>query len=129
MHRKMSAATQTEVEDFAMPRGIPNKKDGQAEISKMEAVRRALGELGAEALPVAIQEFVKSNFKIEMQTGMISSYKSSLSKKATGESRTIRIARAPVARGMSLEDIRAVKELVDRLGADKVRDLAELLAR
>src|SRR5207245_8537775 len=64
--------------DSAMPRGIPNKKAGQAEISKMEAVRRALADLGPEATASDIQGFVKSNFQIDMETGMISSYKSSI---------------------------------------------------
>jgi hypothetical protein len=31
--------------------------------------------------------------------------------------------------GLSLEDIRAVKGLVDRIGADKLQELAEMLAR
>ncbi len=35
----------------------------------------------------------------------------------------------PVATGISLDDIRAVKELADRIGADKLSDLAELFVR
>ena len=68
-----------------MPKGKPkqNKQTLQANgagISKMEAVRRALAELGKDAMPIPIKEYLQSRFGIEMNTEHISNYKSSLLK-------------------------------------------------
>lgn len=103
-----------------------------ATISKMEGVRRALTELGKDAANKELQEFLKSRFGIEMETQNISNYKSSL--KAAGKSAIIRqpveAAVEPMATGgISLDDIRAVKELLDKVGAEKVRQLAEVLGK
>jgi hypothetical protein len=38
-------------------------------------------------------------------------------------------AKAPSKAGITLEDIRAVKEVVDRIGADRVQELARILVR
>jgi hypothetical protein len=127
-----------------MPRGRPRKQpEGRAgtndkRISKMEAVRRALSKLGRDAKPSAIQDFIRSQFQIHMETNMISNYKSHLSKKAAGRSRmtrrpagqaaVARATRAAAGSGITLEDVRAVKELTDRMGADKVRELAGVLS-
>jgi hypothetical protein len=72
-----------------------------------------------------------------MDNTLISTYKTTLSKKAAGQSA---VTRKPAAKpaapaapapnsGITLEDIKAVKELADRLGADKVKELADVLAR
>ena len=58
----------------------------EAEISKMEAVRRALAQLGDDAKPQQIHSFLKSNFRIDMEPNLISNYKSTLSRKAAGQS-------------------------------------------
>ncbi len=71
----------------------------------MEGVRRAIAGLGGyDASPKDIQSVLKSQFGINMDTSMISNYKSAL-------------------KGA----VRAVKDVVDKLGADKVRQLAEVL--
>src|SRR5438876_8539885 len=107
-----------------MSRGIPKNKEG---ISKMEAVRRTLAKLGNEAMPLDIQKHLKSEFGIDMDTSMISNYKSAV--KTAGKSAVIR---APAARkaastnsragGITLEEIRAVKAVVDKFGAERVRE-------
>ena len=66
---------------------------------------------------------------------LISSYKTTLSKKAAGQSAVIRKLAARVTRaattesGISLEDIKAVKELAERIGADRLKELAEVLSK
>jgi hypothetical protein len=113
-----------------MPRGIPKSKEG---ISKLEGVRRALGELGWQAGNGEIQSFLKSRFAIRMDTTLISNYKSMI--KAQGnKSAMIRQPSRPapglsVPGGITLDDIRAVKEVVDKVGADKVRQLTEVLGK
>jgi hypothetical protein len=101
-------------------------------MTKMEAVRRALAELGNDAMPLEIRKLIKSKLGIDMDPNMISSYKSSLTKKVTGQSAVIRKPggrTAAATGGFSLEDIQAVKEVVARVGADKVRELAEVLSK
>jgi hypothetical protein len=46
-----------------------------APITKMDAVRRGLEELGPEARTTALQEFVKSRFALEMTPGHVKTYK------------------------------------------------------
>jgi hypothetical protein len=112
-----------------MPRGITKNTEG---ISKMEGVRRALTELGIEGSNKDIQTFLKSRFGIDMDLSMISTYKSNL--KAAGR---IGVHRKPVdpamhttaSNGITLDDIRAVKEVIDKVGAEKVRQLAEVLGK
>ncbi|SRR5260370_38946148 len=111
-----------------MPRGIPkNKANG---MSKMDGMRRALAELGGDAENQDIHKFLKSQLSIDMDLKMISGYKTYL--KAAGKSAAIRkpgrpAAAAVVADGITLADVRAVKEVVNKIGADKVRSLAAVL--
>jgi hypothetical protein len=114
-----------------MPTGIPkNRVNGQA-ISKMEAVRRTLAELGNDAMPGAIQKHIKEKFGVQMDPNMISNYKSAI--KSASKSAIIRSPKAftkastKTAGGLTPEDVRAVKELVGKIGADQVRQLAEVL--
>jgi hypothetical protein len=115
-----------------MPRGIPKHREDGANISKMEGVRRALRALGRDAAPKDIQEYLRNEFAIDMDTTMISNYKSSL--KSSGKSAIIRKpgVRMSIARpagGITVEDIRAVKAVVQKLGASKVRQLADVLGK
>jgi hypothetical protein len=113
-----------------MPRGIPKNRSNDTVITKTEAVKRALVELGQDAKPLELQKHIKTQFGIHMEPQHISNYKSSF--KSAGKSALIRkpaSRRAPAAAGggISLEDIRAVKQVVEKIGADKVRQLAEVL--
>ncbi len=87
---------------------------------------------------------MKDKFNIDMPTKVISSYKTSIQARAKkgpgkkrgrkpGQTAAALIAVVPVAPakggGISLDDIRAVKELANRLGADKLSELAAVLAR
>ncbi len=115
-----------------MPRSIPKNRANGATITKMEGVRRALAELGKEAAPKQIQDFLKSKFGINMEPSMISNYKSSL--KSAGKTAISRKPGKPAATpsatgGITLEDVRAVKDVVDKIGADKVRQLADVLGK
>jgi len=97
----------------------------------MEGVRRALQELGHDASPRAILKYVKKEFGIRMSLNTISNYKSTL--KSAGESAVVRqpgsTAGVRTSGGFSAEEIKAVKELSDRIGGDKVRQLVGVLAK
>ena len=110
-----------------MPRSIP--KNG-ADVSKMERVRRALQVLGSDAMPLEIRDFLKKEFGVDMDAQTISNYKSTLKNKSRrGPKRRTGPAPVKAPSGFTLQDIQAVKEMADRIGADKVRQLAEVLSK
>jgi len=142
-----------------MPRGIPNKKpDAQDQengagktkggrINKFQCVRDALAELGNDATPKDIQDFLKRRFDLDMNTKFIGTYKGTILRGKSGQSgimRTPAVAPAPapvpappqaspqVGRtngGISVEDIQAVRARLGRIGAEAVKELAEVLAQ
>ena len=106
-----------------------------AGMSKMDAVRRALAELGNDAKPLQMKDFIKSHLRMEKNADHISTYKSSLlragrAKKKPGPKPNAAPAPArTTAQGaISVDDVRAVKELADRIGSDKVRQLVDVLS-
>ena len=54
-------------------------------MTKMEAVRRALDELGLTAPTAALQEFVKMRFGLDMTPGHVKNYKGKILRKARME--------------------------------------------
>jgi|GEM_PF-2553382 len=104
--------------------------------NKAEATRRALAKLGKKAMPAEIQDFIKTNFGVEMTTKVISVYKSKLVKKKGKPGRKSKEAEAvgeaapkPVAHGgVTFKDMRLIKEISDRLGHARMRELVELVA-
>ena len=117
----------------------PAATNGQ-QISKMEAVRRILQQHGNETKPLEIQDELKKKYQISMDTTVISTYKGTILKKAAGgkpaKKPSPAAAKAVAATsavrtggGISLDDIKAVKALTDRMGAEKVQQLAAVLAK
>jgi hypothetical protein len=102
------------------------KADNSKGISKMAAVRQALNRLGADAKPLQMKPYIQKKFGIEMDANMISSYKSSVNKQAAGQSRLSHRTGRAAAGDVTLQDIQAVKQLTERMGADTVRELADL---
>src|SRR5262249_47642740 len=104
--------------------------------NKAEAIRRALAKLGKKAMPAEIQDYIRVNFGVEMPTKVISVYKSKLTKKKGKPGRKPKEAGAiseaapkPVTHGgVTFKDMRLVKEISDRLGPARMRELVELVA-
>lgn len=125
--------------DMPLSRGKPTPPaaDGAAHgkaggISNMEAVRRALGVLGPKARPPEIGGYVQQHFGKVIPPNHISSYKSTLTKKARKPGRPRSGAdgdgRADGAADvLTLKDLRAIKELANRIGVARFRELVELL--
>ncbi len=125
-------------------------------ISKMEGVRRALAELGADAQPIDIKNHLMEKFKIDMTTAHISNYKTSLARgksskkgrpvgrpkgsksanKNTAESSAIS-QQAPVkmasnngtGKSISLRDLETVHDLVGRVGGNTLQNLISMLGK
>jgi hypothetical protein len=112
-----------------------NGQTSGGRVNKMACVRQALHSLGNDARPKDIQDFLQREFQLHMDTKMISTYKGSILKAASRS----RLMRAPAARAraaaaapnrggdITVEDIRAVKELGDRIGVEKVRAIMDVL--
>jgi hypothetical protein len=92
--------------------------------------------------PAVLLSFVKENFGVTMSYDMASNYKGTAIKQMGGKKRgrkpgpkpavaaaAVATANGHAAGSISLEDITAVKALADRLGAEKVWQLAKVLAK
>jgi len=110
------------------------------QVSKMEAMRQAIQKLGPDAENSALQAALKSDFGVTMTTGMFSNYKSAVMKEIRAGNREPKPAAKPAAvpatdgkkasaGGITVEEIAAVKKVVDQLGAAKVEQLARVLAK
>jgi hypothetical protein len=114
-------------------------------ISKMEGVRQALTALGNDAKPLAIQQYLRDQFRIIMTVAHISNYKSTIlgprkkkgkrgrpkgskSTKPMVESSAAPVAAKPVAK-VSHEDLLAFTELLHKVGADNLMVLIKLAAK
>jgi hypothetical protein len=64
------------------------------EITKIEAVRRALASLGKSALPDAIREFVNKRYGLEMTRDHVSVCKTEIRRQASGKKRPSRPRRS-----------------------------------
>jgi hypothetical protein len=127
---------------------------GETALTKREGVRRALADLGKDAKPLRIKDYVKDKFGIDISASVVSFYKKDLKKRKKGASKakaapaktspkaapktavkkaTAKLQKrtAPAARanGIGLDDVRTVKALVGRVGADNLRKLIDLVAK
>jgi hypothetical protein len=115
------------------------QEDGSARINKRQAVREAMEGMGMDAAPAAIQSHLREKLGLDLSTNMISSYKSQIRNQAGLQSkRRNRRGRPRMSlRGVSgvdlasddisLKDLRILKEMANRLGADRLRALFEIL--
>lgn len=121
---------------------------GKKKVNKMEAVRQIVKKHGKETMPVDIVKLAKEEHGVVMSTDMASTYKSSALKQlGLGGMRKAKRGRKPGRKpaeaatgngvkaapkasggGIDLEDIQAVKALVARMGANKLRELAKVFA-
>jgi hypothetical protein len=134
--QETAAGTGAPADGAAKPAG---RKKGKG-VNKMQRVREALAELGNDAQPKDIQDLLKRKFNLEMNTKFISTYKGSILREAAKKGGPVRqaAAKAPAPKtsikvagkngGISVEDIRAVKGLVDKIGAEAVKGLADVLS-
>jgi hypothetical protein len=121
---------------MARPKGTA----GGEKINKRQAVREAMDLLGMDAGPGQIQDELRKK-GIDMSTNMISSYKSQIRSKLGMKGRRRRKGRRakaaaaevavtpprPATGDVSLKDLRAFKEMAQRVGVPRMRDLFEIL--
>lgn len=107
--------------------------------SQTKMVMTALQELGEDAKPQAIQDYIKSKYGKELSKTIISNYKSNMKRKgvigAAGPAETETAAPGAgrgrpqgTGNGIQVEDLEAVRGLVSRLGATQLRRVVDALA-
>src|SRR5438034_1204023 len=95
-------------------------------------VKTALDEKGWEAGPAELAPVIKEKFNADLPNNVISNYKSNLKKELAGGGKTAGAKRGrPPGRkpGAAFADLEAVRGLVNRLGADQVKELLEVVTR
>ena len=114
-----------------------------ADITKVEAVRRALKALGNDAPPSRLQPYIKQTFGLDMTPAHVTTCKGGIlrkGKKKPGPKPKVQPeplvrqsapspAKPAAKNGITLEDIQSVKVLIGRVGPDQLRGLIDLLSR
>jgi hypothetical protein len=116
---------------------MPRPKETPNGTSKLDAMRQAVAKLGKDAPLADLLTFIKQTFGITLERGLAYNYKSLVSNPTAAKPKGKKPGRKPgkkaAANGrnavaITLEDIQAVKALADRIGAEKVAQLAKVLA-
>ncbi len=127
---------------------MPKGKNAAGGVNKMEAVRQIIQKHGKDTMPLEIVKLAKAEHGAVLSADMASTYKSAALKtlglggmrkgkrgpkpgwkKAKAAANGVKPATPTAGGGISLEDIGAVKKLVDQIGAEKVKQLAQVLAK
>jgi hypothetical protein len=114
------------------------------QVTKQEAVRRALAHFGKGGKPAQMQGWIEQQFNLKMTTDHISTAKGEILRKKGRKAKKaapkpqVQPAAASTspakssggkAGGIPLEDILAVKELVGRLGARPLHTLIDAFSK
>jgi hypothetical protein len=103
-------------------------KAADGEPNQMDLVRGAMEALGAKAKPQAIQDYIKENHNGRILTKqLISNYKFHIRRKGKVVARRGRKPGAATGGTVRLDDLEVVRALVNRIGADQVKRLVEVL--
>jgi len=99
--------------------------------SKTALVKEAMEALGGNPGPNEIIEYVKSNHKTELDYSLVASYKSNILKKegqSTGSKRGRKPGSGSGGGTVDINDLLAVRELLNRLGKDQLHKLITVVA-
>ena len=143
--KETPAAKAPAVEKPAPAPASKPRKGKEGKVNKLEAVRQVIRDHGKETTASEIVKLAKKEHGAEMGVDMASTYKTTALKQLglfgngkakpgpkPGRKPGPKPAQAKAAvsgdGSISLDDIQAVKALVDRLGGEKLRQLAVVLA-
>jgi hypothetical protein len=103
--------------------------------SKMGLVREALASLGESAKTQDLHEHILSTSGIDIPNNVISTYRSMLKSKGTSR-KSSRNSSSAVAedvgesiKAYTLNDLQAVRKLIDRVGATELTHLIKMLSK
>ena|SRR5579872_3533021 len=102
------------------------KDDGEKKVSQKKMVQSALDHCGSDAKPGEMGDYIKATFGTELAPNIISNYKSQI--KREGSLPTAGGAKTRKSGGMDVvHDLKTLRSLVDRLGADQVKQLVDVV--
>ena len=105
------------------------KADKEKGPSKTFLVKEAIENVGKDAGPNDLINYIKTNHKVELDYALVASYKSSILKKLNGGGSTgKRGRRAGGSNVVDLNDLLAVRELLNRIGKDQLLKLITVVA-
>jgi len=123
---------------------MPKGKKAAGGVNKMDAVRQIIAKNGKDTMPLEIVNLANSEHGVGLTLGTASNYKTAILKKL-GSSGKPKAKKGPKpgwkkpaagtngttrrAGSISIHDIEAVKKLVEQMGAEKVEQLALVLAK
>ena len=121
---------------------MPKGKKAAGGVNKMDVVRKIIADHGKNTMPTEIVSFAKKEHGTDLGVSTASNYKSIVVKELgsggkpkakkgpkPGWKKASANGTARNGAGISIHDIEAVKKLVEQLGADKVEQLARVLAK
>lgn len=131
------------------PRKTTRRKGKRKGMTKQEAVRRTLDDLGRDAKPTQMKAHIKEHYGMDMTADHVSTSKGIILKKEAARAsrpaavpsaaRTVEPAPRPPEKptsragdgGLSIgfEDIEKVRDLLDRVGETGLRRLIDVMAR
>ena len=126
------ARTVSEERETDMAEKTNGAGETPAKVNKLDAVRQVMKDLGTDATVPDIQREVKARYGLEMSAKQASTYRGMLRKAAPAARKAKAASPAPArpANGeatVELEDLVTLRELVDRVGAERLRTLIDLL--
>lgn len=109
-----------------------NGEPARARIKKIDMVHQAMKE-GGKRKPTEIRDWIKEKYDETITTNYVSALKSTLQKHGAKKARRIAAEEDSSARrngsdSLTVDEIRIVKEFMERIGADKFRELVDLLS-
>jgi len=99
------------------------KEGGEKKVSQRAMVQAALEHCGWDSKPAEMQKYIIDTYTVELAPNIISNYKSQIKREgaSTGGTRTRGTG------GLQVNDIKAVRELVSRLGAHQVKEIVDVV--
>ena len=94
--------------------------------SKTALVKEALEKVGKDAGPNDLINYIKTTHKVELDYALVASYKSSILKKMGGGSG--KRGRRSSSNAVDINDLLAVRELLNRIGKEQLLKLITVVA-
>lgn len=104
------------------------KADKEKGPSKTALVKEAIEKVGKDAGPNDLINYIKTNHKVELDYALVASYKSSILKKLNGGGSTGKRGRRAAGNAVDINDLLAVRELLNRIGKDQLLKLITVVA-
>ncbi|MGL4553646.1 MAG: hypothetical protein ACRC33_20990 [Gemmataceae bacterium] len=112
----------------------PSPSASRKKVKKTVMFDSAMQELGKDAKPLEIQDWIKNHYRVTLKPTLLSTYKGNWMRKHVrgGRPRKEAVTEAPAAmreggKAATLADIRELQALIARVGKPQVKEMLALL--